>query len=459
MARILVTSRRTAISREISGYLSRAGHEVMVTPCTGKDAARKARRYRPDLIILDVAPSGRIGGTGVYRDIGVRLDIPIILMGVRAGENRIGRAKATGSAGRLFAPDRPARIASAVKAAIDARSVEDRPAGPDDLYRTIVENATESITIIQDGRIVYVNPRTLEMGGYTRDEMMSRPFFDFFVPEDRDAAVMEYKERLSAGTRTQPTVLRTVAKDGRIGWVEVRSVPTTWEGRPAVLSSAVDVTEKREAEEALLRQEKRHRAITENMRDTVWVLDMDFKTTFVSPSVERARGYSFEELKTHPVEKHVTPESLNAAVRAVLSALSGETKGSEKMNLPETLTLEFIRKDGTTYWSEVAITVITDEAGRPAEILGVGRDVTEKRQIEAERERLITELRDALKQVKTLSGLLPICASCKRIKDEKGNWNPIEVYIRDRSDAQFSHGICPDCARRLYPHYWEDKEQ
>jgi hypothetical protein len=83
-------------------------------------------------------------------------------------------------------------------------------------------------------------------------------------------------------------------------------------------------------------------------------------------------------------------------------------------------------------------------------------DVTEKKRADIEREALITGLLEALSRVKTLSGLLPICASCKRIRDDRGDWNPIEVYIHDRSNAQFSHGICPDCARKLYPGYFSN---
>jgi AmiR/NasT family two-component response regulator len=65
--------------------------------------------------------------------------------------------------------------------------------------------------------------------------------------------------------------------------------------------------------------------------------------------------------------------------------------------------------------------------------------------------RLNAELQDALAQVKTLSGLLPICASCKKVRDDRGYWHQVEVYIRDHSEAKFSHGICPDCAKSLYP--------
>ena len=72
-------------------------------------------------------------------------------------------------------------------------------------------------------------------------------------------------------------------------------------------------------------------------------------------------------------------------------------------------------------------------------------------QAEAERERLIGELQETLAHVKTLRGLLPICASCKKIRDDQGYWNQIEAYVENHTDALFSHGICPDCAKKLYP--------
>ena len=79
------------------------------------------------------------------------------------------------------------------------------------------------------------------------------------------------------------------------------------------------------------------------------------------------------------------------------------------------------------------------------------RDITQSKLLEVEREKLIKELKNALDQVKQLSGLLPICASCKRIKDDKGDWHQIESYIRDHSEAEFTHGICQECVKKLYP--------
>lgn len=73
------------------------------------------------------------------------------------------------------------------------------------------------------------------------------------------------------------------------------------------------------------------------------------------------------------------------------------------------------------------------------------------RRREEEREMMVRELREALANVKTLKGLLPICASCKKIRDDKGYWNQIEAYIGTHTDAEFSHSICPECRDKLYP--------
>ena len=78
-------------------------------------------------------------------------------------------------------------------------------------------------------------------------------------------------------------------------------------------------------------------------------------------------------------------------------------------------------------------------------------EMEERKRAQIEKDNLIIELKDALRKVKTLSGLLPICASCKKIRDDNGYWNQIESYIKTHSEAEFSHSICPDCAKKLYP--------
>lgn len=92
---------------------------------------------------------------------------------------------------------------------------------------------------------------------------------------------------------------------------------------------------------------------------------------------------------------------------------------------------------------------LRDERGRIAGAVGVALDITERVRAEADREALIEELREAHGRVKTLSGLVPICMHCKNVRDDRGYWQRVDTWVRRHSDAEFSHGICPECMERL----------
>ncbi|MCX6142289.1 MAG: hypothetical protein NTZ35_03625, partial [Ignavibacteriales bacterium] len=94
-------------------------------------------------------------------------------------------------------------------------------------------------------------------------------------------------------------------------------------------------------------------------------------------------------------------------------------------------------------WDEKANSVVG--------ICGAVQDITERKRAEQERETIISELKTALENVRTLGGLLPICASCKKIRDDKGYWNQLEKYLGDHTDAKLTHGLCPDCAKVYFP--------
>jgi PAS domain-containing protein len=113
------------------------------------------------------------------------------------------------------------------------------------------------------------------------------------------------------------------------------------------------------------------------------------------------------------------------------------------------------RKDGSIIYASIATAPVVID-GHKCNV-GFFTDITERKLAEEAREKLIHEIQDALAQIKKLSGLLPICASCKKIRDDKGYWNQIESYIRDHSEAEFSHGICPDCMKKLYPNFADNK--
>ena len=108
------------------------------------------------------------------------------------------------------------------------------------------------------------------------------------------------------------------------------------------------------------------------------------------------------------------------------------------------------RRDGSLFPIEASSVVFEDSEGQSRTCLII-RDISQRKIAEQERERLIRELQDALAKVKALSGLLPICASCKKIRDKRGQWHSLESYIREHTEADFSHGICPVCREKLYP--------
>jgi PAS domain-containing protein len=118
--------------------------------------------------------------------------------------------------------------------------------------------------------------------------------------------------------------------------------------------------------------------------------------------------------------------------------------------------VEIFHKDGSVYTLEVSEYPVFDQEDRVCFVDGIAHDITKRIQAEKEREKLILKLQEALDNIKTLKGFLPICASCKKIRDDKGYWNQIESYIRDHSEAEFSHGICPECAKKYYPDYIDD---
>ena len=107
--------------------------------------------------------------------------------------------------------------------------------------------------------------------------------------------------------------------------------------------------------------------------------------------------------------------------------------------------------DGARYWQSYKF-LLRDDLGQK-QVGGMSFDITERKAAEQERERLVSELREALAQVKTLSGFLPICASCKNIRDDTGYWQQIESYLSEHSDVEFTHGICPECVTKLYPEF------
>lgn len=207
-------------------------------------------------------------------------------------------------------------------------------------------------------------------------------------------------------------------------------------------------SERKLAEAALRESEEKYKLIAENSADLIYKISVENeKCTYASPSVERMLGYTAKEILSRGVQEFLTPESYVKQKERLLKSLESGKTDSEMMEL------EVVHKDGHTLPVEINANFIFDEQGNPVEILGVARDISKQKAMREERETLIHDLRKALNEINHLRGILPICSICKSVRDDKGYWEQVDVYIQKHSQADISHSICPECAKELYPNF------
>ncbi len=212
-----------------------------------------------------------------------------------------------------------------------------------------------------------------------------------------------------------------------------------------------DITERKKMEDTLRKREERFKQVAENAGEWIWEVDARGLYTYASPVVEKILGYKPEEI----VGKKYFFDLFDPAVKDRLK--SAALEAFEKKQPFRKLENQNLHKDGRLVHLETSATPVLDAAGDLLGYRGVDTDISERKRAEEERENLIRDLQKALSEVKALSGLLPICSSCKKIRDDNGYWNQIESYIQSHSQAEFSHSICPECARKLYPQFLKKK--
>lgn len=192
--------------------------------------------------------------------------------------------------------------------------------------------------------------------------------------------------------------------------------------------------------EELRRGEERFRRIVNTAQEGICFIDAAGTMSYANRRMAELVGWTAEDMQRRPIAGVFEERSCAEVMRRLGSA------GAE-MAVQHDCQLR--RKDGSTVWAIVSANPLFDEAGKPIGALAMITDISERKRMESERETLIGELQDALASVKTLKGLLPICAWCNKVRDDSGDWHPMEVYIKIHSDASFSHGICPDCRAKM----------
>ena len=374
--------------------------------------------------------------------------------------------------------------------AIERKRAEEALQASESRYRNLVDNSLGLIcTHDLQGTVLSMNPAAARAIGYEPTEVIGRNLADLLVPGVRHL-LPDYLKRLQQEP-FDSGLMRLLSKSGEHRVWAYRNCLSRETGNPYVLGHAQDVTEQRRAERrsalqyAVTRilaesptlaeaQPQLLRAICEAMRwevGVMWTVDDKNRVLrcieFWREPGTHVRGFeaitrqrTFERGIGLPGRVWTSGQPAwipdvtkdDNFPRAAIAAKDG-LHGA--FGFPILVGTEFL---GVVEFFSRKIRAPDAELLRLMPALGsqIGQFIERKR-AEEERGRLISELQESLAKVRTLSGLLPICANCKKIRDDKGYWNQIEIYIRDRSQAEFTHGICPECAQRLYPQDYKPK--
>lgn len=241
-------------------------------------------------------------------------------------------------------------------------------------YRTLTETAPFPVVVtgLADNNVLYINSRAEQHFNIRKADAVGRSAPNYWTDPAQRTAML-------AQLRSQGHVhdFEAQLKDdhGNDFWVYLSAALTTFDGKPAAFVSFNDITERKLIEQALRNSEQHYRLLAENAFDVIWTMDLQGNFTYVSPSVERLRGYTVDEVMTQTVEQALMPESAAQAAAGIRHLLeTGEV-------LRHHWELEQPCKDGSTVWTDVRISIMHDAAGQPSGILGITRDITEQRRI------------------------------------------------------------------------------
>lgn len=186
-------------------------------------------------------------------------------------------------------------------------------------------------------------------------------------------------------------------------------------------------------------------SIVESSADAVFGLNLDNLIVSWNPAAETLFGYSTEEIVGRSTAVLYPPHRGEEMIEILAGVRRGDIMGL--------LDTERLHKNGSIIPMAVTVSPIKTSNG---EILGassIARDISRQKQVEAERQLLMEELMASAREVRALSGLLPICATCKRVRDDNGYWQQVEAYLAKHAEVTFSHSLCPDCAKSHEPKF------
>jgi PAS domain S-box-containing protein len=299
-------------------------------------------------------------------------------------------------------------------------------------------------TFNKKGHIVEANVTGASLLGTEKRSLAMQPFQRFILPGH--LSIFQSHLQKAQETRSkQICKLKLTGKDGTLFDALIDTIAVIdGEGNFDHYRSAVtDITEITRAE-ALRESEMKYRGLYESTQDGIAMTDIKGNIVECNRAYSDMLGYTEEEIKGLTYQQ-TTPAKWHDMERDIVINKILKTGYSDIYEK------EYVKKDGTVFPVSIRVWAIKDVAGNNTGMWGIVRDITERKRAEEALEEERRRLQQALDEVRTLRGIVPICANCKNIRDDKGYWNQVEKYVSDHTEAKFSHGICPDCAEKLYP--------
>ncbi len=269
----------------------------------------------------------------------------------------------------------------------ERKQAEEALIASEENYRTIFNAVQDGIFIhdAQTGAILDVNQNVLEFAHCSLEEIRGLNIEDITQGEP-PYTQKEALELIRKASTAEPQTFKWRGKDrsGRLYWWEINLKLVTIGNKECVLAVARNITGRLQAEEALQESERRYRLLAENVSDVIWTMNLNLEMTYVSPSAELLRGYTAQETVRQKLEEILTPASLDLALMTFAEALNFAQQENKDRNRTWSLDLEQNCKDGSTIWAEVHSRFMYDDAGRPTGILGVTRNISDRKRAEEE---------------------------------------------------------------------------
>ena len=208
------------------------------------------------------------------------------------------------------------------------------------------------------------------------------------------------------------------------------------------------MAEREAVEDAIRVSEEKYRSVVESTDDSVYLLDKDCRYLYMNKKHMARLGFTGDEYVGRAYGDFHSDDAARELVKEIgkVFETGGPAQHEHRSGRDEKY---FLR----------TLSPVKGPDGKTLAVNIVSKDITRLKRMETEREKLISELREALTKIKTLKGLIPICAWCKKVRDDKGYWNEIESYVKEHSDADFTHGICPECLKGLTDKELQDEAE